>query len=81
MPIAWFAGFDVHVNEVDDVFYKSLETIKEEFSRNFSQIDLLKGNLVTKNKIKNQYHLDKTAMLFSGGVDAYTTYFRNTPMT
>lgn len=77
MPIAWFAGFDIHVNEVDDVFYKSLERIKEEFSRNFPQIDPLKSNLVVKNKVKNQYPTDKTSMLFSGGVDAYTTYFRN----
>ncbi len=77
MPIAWFVGFDVHVNEVDDVFYQSLEIIKEEFSRNFPQIDVSKSNLVAKKKVKNQYHIDKTAMLFSGGVDAYTTYFRN----
>jgi len=77
MPIAWFSGFDVYVDEVDDVFYNSLKTIKKEFSRNHSQIDMQKGNLIVKSKVKNIYPIAKSAMLFSGGLDAYTTYFRN----
>ena len=29
MPIAWFVGFDVYVDELDETFYNSLKELKE----------------------------------------------------
>lgn len=76
MPIAWFAGFDVEILEVDEDFYNALKDIKVEFSKQFPN-KKLKGNLIAKKLTKNIIEGNNSAMLFSGGVDAYATYIRN----
>lgn len=75
MPIAWFAGFNVEVPEVDEDFYNALKEVKLEFEKQFNNYPL-KGNLVAEKIIKNNITGKKTVMLFSGGVDAYATYIR-----
>lgn len=77
LPISWFAGFDVKVKCVDKVFFQSIELIKQKFGEYYSDlphsevvIDQLEDN--SRQKCKR-----KVAMLFSGGVDAYTTYLRH----
>ncbi|WP_034039882.1 hypothetical protein [Wocania ichthyoenteri] len=75
MPIAWFAGFDVEVPEIDEHFFNALKLVKEEFQKQFSDYSL-KGNLIAKQLVKNNISDKNTAMLFSGGVDAYATYIR-----
>ncbi|MDG1572738.1 hypothetical protein OZ410_10460 [Robiginitalea sp. M366] len=74
LPIAWFAGFDLRVEEVDAEFFEACKQLRTEFQRQFPEYNL-SGNLLSENlsdtpKIKG----NKTAMLFSGGVDAYATY-------
>jgi len=75
IPIAWFAGFDLEVPEIDEDFYNALEQVKIEFKKQFSDYNL-KGNLIAGKLIKNEIKGTKSAMLFSGGVDAYATYIR-----
>lgn len=76
VPIAWFAGFDIEVDELDKDFKESLEQIKEVFSKTYPHILNLKSELRVKKVIENKKTGNKKAMLFSGGVDAYATYFR-----
>jgi len=76
MPIAWFAGFDIEVSEIDEDFYNALKKVKIEFEKQFKEYQL-KGNLIANQIIKNNIKGHKSAMLFSGGVDAYATYIRN----
>ncbi len=73
LPIAWYAGFDVEIDEVDEDFYNSQEAVKKEFEKRGKKLE---GKLIVKNKVKNTIKSDHTAMLFSGGVDAYATYIR-----
>ncbi|MGB3776667.1 MAG: hypothetical protein WA951_15530, partial [Leeuwenhoekiella sp.] len=75
VPIAWFGGFTIEVDEVDEDFNESLKAIKEIFVKNYPNKEL-KGGLSAKKIVKNGKLGDKTAMLFSGGVDAFATYIR-----
>lgn len=75
LPIAWFAGFDIEVPEVDENFFNAVKLVKKEFQKQFSDYSL-KGNLTAKQLVKNSITGKKSAMLFSGGVDAYATYIR-----
>lgn len=76
-PIAWFAGFDIEVDELDKDFKESLDQIKEVFSKTYPHINGLKSELRVKKVIENNKAGSQKAMLFSGGVDAYATYFRH----
>ncbi|MBR9853709.1 MAG: hypothetical protein GYB37_03910 [Algicola sp.] len=75
LPIAWFAGFDIVVDEIDRDFYASMKDLKDEFAKQFPDYNL-KGNLKAKTLVENKCIGKKTAMLFSGGVDAYATFIR-----
>lgn len=80
MPIAWFVGFDVVVNELDETFYQSLQNLKAEFSKYYPQIMSNNNNNLILNKVignSSKSTKVKNAMLFSAGVDAYTTYLRH----
>ncbi|MBF0598348.1 hypothetical protein [Faecalibacter rhinopitheci] len=77
MPIAWFAGFNVNVESVDSIFLESLTQLKKEFSKYYS-IDLPESNnLKYTQSLRSDLKFTNKAMLFSGGVDAYTTYLRH----
>lgn len=74
LPIAWYAGFVIEIDEVDEAFYKAQELVRTEFSKR--ENTNVAGKLVAKKLVKNKIEGTKTAMLFSGGVDAYATYIR-----
>lgn len=79
LPISWFAGFDVYVNELDKEFYEAMSKVKLQFEKFYPKILERKSNLIVENLIDSQEEINftKNAMLFSGGVDAYTTYLRH----
>lgn len=76
MPIAWFVGFDVYIDEVDETFYNTLINLKEEFTK-YHPNKKLKGDLKVKSLIKNNIKENKSALLFSGGLDSFESYTRN----
>ncbi|WP_243317511.1 hypothetical protein [Geothrix paludis] len=76
-PIAWFLDADLYVPTIDSTFLKSINTIKALFlhhhpNRNFQ------SNIIY-DKIETIYSENplKTALLFSGGVDAFTSFIRH----
>jgi len=75
-PIGWFAGFDVHVPELDSSFASSRPGSREAFARMYSgkvkDFGVRPKQLVT-NEIKGDKHL----MLFSGGLDATASLLRH----
>ncbi|MCB0372558.1 MAG: hypothetical protein KDD31_06090 [Muricauda sp.] len=75
LPVAWFAGFDIVVDEIDSKFYDSMMALRDEFAKQFPDYDL-KGSLKANTLVENECIGEKSAMLFSGGVDAYATYIR-----
>jgi len=76
-PIAWFAGFDIEVDELDKGFYKSLNQIKKVFSKTYPVINNLKSEIGVNKFVENKNDSNQKGLLFSGGVDAYATYFRH----
>ena len=76
MPIAWFAGFDVTVPVLDSTFSESLENLRNEFKIHFPDINP-DVKLVATNLVSSVIEGDGTALLFSGGLDAFESLTRN----
>lgn len=76
LPIAWFGNFNISVEELDQDFYDAISKLKTEFQKQYPTYELT-GEILVNKKVKNVIAGGKSAMLFSGGVDAYATYIRN----
>lgn len=76
LPISWFAGFDIYIDELDQTFYNSASLLKKEFSKLYKD-NIKPSRLVVKNVTTNRIEGSKSLMLFSGGIDAYATFIRN----
>ena len=49
---------------------------KNEFIKNYPSIQNKKAEIKYKKLIKNDFPKEKIALLFSGGVDAFASFFR-----
>tara|TARA_R110002050_G_scaffold296426_1_gene456411 strand:- start:61110 stop:62384 length:1275 start_codon:yes stop_codon:yes gene_type:complete len=76
MPISWFVGFDVYIDEIDETFYKSLKTLKEQFIK-FHPNNVIKGELHVNKIVKNELKENNTSLLFSGGLDSFDSLTRH----
>lgn len=76
-PIAWFAGAELHVTVLDGAFRRALEEIKQVFLRDYTALRGSASPIVVSDVEESTCSGSRTAMLFSGGVDAYTTFFRH----
>lgn len=74
LPIAWVFNGKIYVEEVDEDFYNAIPNFKNGYINMYPQLEF-KGELfadkITKN---NNIGESKTAALFSGGVDAFSTF-------
>lgn len=74
-PITWFTDAELIIDEVDKEFIESFEDIKKGFQEMYK--DLKIGGKVYVNNIVDNRRLNmtkKSATLFSGGVDSWSTY-------
>lgn len=76
MPISWFVGFDVYIDEIDETFYNSLQTLKEHFIKYHPEKEI-GGELHVNKIVSNAFGNDKTSLLFSGGLDSYDSLTRH----
>tara|TARA_R110002074_G_scaffold362950_1_gene536084 strand:+ start:69 stop:1349 length:1281 start_codon:yes stop_codon:yes gene_type:complete len=76
MPIAWFANFDVIIDEIDETFYNSLKELKAQFEKHHPKIKN-KGNLICKKLVRNKCNGTNSMLLFSGGLDSFESLTRN----
>lgn len=77
LPIAWLSDAELVVNELDEEFYHSLFEVKHGYML-LSRMLEFKGKVTVNHIINNRYETTKqSAVLFSGGVDAFTTLFRH----
>ncbi|MEN3324119.1 hypothetical protein VP395_10295 [Mariniflexile soesokkakense] len=76
MPISWFAGFDVFVEEIDETFYNSLKELKIQFEKHHPKIKS-KGKLRFKKLVNNTFGSNNSMLLFSGGLDSFESLTRN----
>lgn len=75
--ISWFTGSTIIMDEVDQDFVECLSILKKAFSETHLDILCKKSDLIVTNLVKNSYQLQKEAMLFSGGLDAWTTFLKH----
>ena len=76
ITMAWAVGADIYVEELDKTFMGSLSTIKHVFEKWYPQFSF-STNLYVENVISNHFNGEGYGLLFSGGVDALTSYIRH----
>lgn len=76
MQFAWLFDCLVWIEEVDKQFYECLPRIKRGFQEMYGDYNF-GGSLIAAKVIYNEYVIEKkSALLFTGGVDATTTFLR-----
>lgn len=76
LPLMWLTNTVMWVEEIDRSFYDAAFKIQAAYQRLYYNYEL-KGNLVPARIIDNSYDAHRESLLlFSGGIDANTTYVR-----
>ena len=76
-PIAWFAGFDITLDELDRDYYNALLAIRAEWEIHYPKLKNIKSEIRIGKLTENSIPHGTPAMLFSGGVDAFASFFRH----
>jgi hypothetical protein len=76
-PIAWFAGVPLDIPTLDAKFLAALSQVKAVFMGDYPEISDEDSPIQVESSIESDIRGSKHAMLFSGGVDAYATFFRH----
>lgn len=76
-PVAWAAGRPVSVESIDGRFGRSFPLVYEAYRDLYPEIFAERIIPITWDEsVRNERSGDDTALLFSGGVDSLTTYFK-----
>jgi len=76
-PVAWATGVDVTVDEIDQDYYRSMFNVREGFERLYPGLFDTESEINTTPVENTNGSGTDTAMLFSGGVDSTTSYYRH----
>lgn len=72
LPIIWLFDAELIVNEIDKSFYESIPEFKNGYIQMYKNFEF-GGRITAKSIIKNDCAGDKSAALFTAGVDAFYT--------
>jgi hypothetical protein len=76
IPLIWITNSTILIEELDKSFYDCLRNIKAAFKDMFPNV-MFNGSISVKKVVSNSYIPQKeAASLFSGGLDALTTFIR-----
>lgn len=76
MPFVWLCDGVLYIDELDKSFYKCLSDVRHGFEFMYPKIEF-KGQIQVSHIQENKYEsTHEAAQLFSGGLDAITTYIR-----
>lgn len=77
MPVVWVTDSVLWINELDKTFYHSIYNIQRAYQNLYRKYPL-RGRIVPSYMIPNVLEESNDSfILFSGGVDAHTSYIRN----
>jgi hypothetical protein len=76
-PIAWLAGVPMDVPTLDARFLAALAQVKAAFMDDYPDVSGEDSPLKVLRPVESEIRGSMHAMLFSGGVDAYATFFRH----
>lgn len=74
LPIVWLMNAEIIVDELDKSFYDSIEEFKNGYIKMYPELQF-QGLVTVNNLIPYTYNDNISAVLFSGGVDAFNTLF------
>ena len=76
LPLVWLTNSILEIDELDEVFYNSIPDFKMGYEKMYPMFSF-RGKIevcaIEKNNIRN----NRTAMFFSGGVDAFATLIKH----
>lgn len=76
LPLMWLTNATLWIKEIDRDYYESLFRVKRAYQE-MRPGYILRGRIVAAYMTTNKYDIERKALeLFSGGVDALTTYIR-----
>lgn len=76
MQIAWLSDAEVYIDKVDSEFYYSLHRLRNAYQKMYSSCPL-GGKLIAECQKSDLYITTKSAQMFTGGMDAVTTFIRH----
>lgn len=76
ITVAWAAGADVYVKELDRSYLESLNKIKSVMKRWYPKLSF-STNIHVENIVSNEFSNRGYGLLFSGGIDSTTSYIRH----
>lgn len=74
LPMVWLKNAVLYVDELDKTFMECLDEVRKGYGKLYPDL-VFSGNIEVKKIIENQSSGDGSAVLFSGGVDAFNTLF------
>lgn len=81
LPLMWLCDGTMWVEEIDRTFYDCIFRLKAAYQELYAHYEL-KGRFIPAKTIYNTYEPEKECiLLFSGGLDAHTSYIRNIEKT
>jgi hypothetical protein len=75
-PIAWGIGADIEIDSLDESYLKSLHIVREVLAKWYPRFSS-SGTLNVRSVVRNRFGGNGTGLLFSGGLDAVTSYARH----
>lgn len=76
IPLMWITDSVIELDELDKSFFECLDDIKAAYQAMFPSVKF-NGAILPKKIVSNSYvHEKEAASLFSGGLDALTTFIR-----
>jgi len=75
-PVAWALGADLELDALDETYLHSLDKVRRVLTTWYPRFSC-SGVLNVRNVVRNQFGGTRTCLLFSGGVDAFTSYTRH----
>lgn len=76
IPLVWITDSKMYIEELDESFYACLSDIRAAYQKMFPNIHFM-GEIIVKRIVVNTYESEhEAATLFSGGLDALTTFIR-----
>ncbi|HTY90798.1 MAG TPA: hypothetical protein VMC84_06435 [Methanocella sp.] len=75
-PVAWAAGANVRVDELDSTFLSSLQKVRKVMEAMYPDFSTA-GDIIAEHIVSNRFGGRSSAQLFTGGVDSLATYARH----
>jgi hypothetical protein len=75
ITVAWMAGADLYVDELDEIYVNSINKVKSIVKDMYPELPL--SELHVGKIVHNKFSNSNFGLLFSGGLDSMTSYIRN----